>query len=297
MLRLAHISDVHLGPLPKVSMRELASKRITGYVNWKLNRAHYMQRDTISELTAHMQAANPDFIAVTGDLVNLAARSEFDMTSDWLERLGSPGSICTIPGNHDIYVRGAAAMARDAWGDYMRGETTDAAQFPFVRRVGDVAIIACSSGVVRPPFFASGHFDAPQANRLAQWLQKLGEEGLFRVVLIHHPPTAEFASDWRRGMTGAKRFREVVAQQGAELVLHGHLHKATITSIPGPDGKDVPVIGVTAASSNADRGEEPARYNMFEIEKLHSGFACTLHEYGYQRVGDDIVMRLRMRLT
>ncbi|TIO72439.1 MAG: metallophosphoesterase, partial [Mesorhizobium sp.] len=34
MLRLAHISDVHLGPLPDVTYRDLASKRVLGYVNW-----------------------------------------------------------------------------------------------------------------------------------------------------------------------------------------------------------------------------------------------------------------------
>ncbi|TIR95677.1 MAG: metallophosphoesterase, partial [Mesorhizobium sp.] len=33
MLRLAHISDVHLGPLPDVTYRDLASKRVLGYVN------------------------------------------------------------------------------------------------------------------------------------------------------------------------------------------------------------------------------------------------------------------------
>ena len=38
MFRLAHISDIHLGPLPRITLRELASKRITGYVNWQRNR-------------------------------------------------------------------------------------------------------------------------------------------------------------------------------------------------------------------------------------------------------------------
>ena len=39
MFRLAHLSDVHLGPLPDVSYRQLASKRITGYLTWHRNRA------------------------------------------------------------------------------------------------------------------------------------------------------------------------------------------------------------------------------------------------------------------
>ncbi|RVC83466.1 metallophosphoesterase, partial [Mesorhizobium sp. M4A.F.Ca.ET.022.05.2.1] len=42
MFRLAHISDVHLGPLPGVTYRELASKRVVGYVNWQRNRRRHM---------------------------------------------------------------------------------------------------------------------------------------------------------------------------------------------------------------------------------------------------------------
>ena len=38
MFRLAHLSDVHLGPLPDVAYRDLVSKRMLGYVNWQRNR-------------------------------------------------------------------------------------------------------------------------------------------------------------------------------------------------------------------------------------------------------------------
>ena len=39
MFRLAHLSDPHLGPLPKPKLRELASKRLTGYMNWRRGRS------------------------------------------------------------------------------------------------------------------------------------------------------------------------------------------------------------------------------------------------------------------
>ena len=35
---------------------------------------------------------------------------------------------------------------------------------------------------------ATGRIRQPQADRLEAELTRLGEEGLFRVVLIHHPP-------------------------------------------------------------------------------------------------------------
>ena len=51
MFRLAHLSDIHLGPLPEVSYRELASKRITGYINWQRNRKRAMFGDTLLNLS------------------------------------------------------------------------------------------------------------------------------------------------------------------------------------------------------------------------------------------------------
>lgn len=295
MITLAHISDVHLSPLPTVSPRELLSKRITGYVNWKLKRSHYMQRDTMGNLIAHLQKQNPDITAVTGDLVNLAAKEEIEQAGKWLETLGPVEKICAIPGNHDAYIEGTLEQAQQRWGAYMSGELTGDHAFPYVRRIDNVAIIGCSSGVPQLPFIAAGRISPEQADRLGAQLKELGEQGFFRVVLIHHPPVAEYARSWSKGLRGAKYFRDTIKKNGAELVLHGHLHKSMISAIDGPD-HEIPVVGVAAASANAAHGDHPARYNLFEIERLGSRWCCTLTEYGYQRIGDKIVNRLQMRL-
>ena len=39
VFRIAHLSDPHLGPLPTVRLKDLASKRLTGYLNYRRNRA------------------------------------------------------------------------------------------------------------------------------------------------------------------------------------------------------------------------------------------------------------------
>lgn len=295
MTKLAHISDVHLAPLPGVTLRELMSKRITGYANWVFNRSRYMQRDTMAELVAHMQQRKPDAIAVTGDLVNLSARSEFLQSIKWLEKLGPAQKVCAIPGNHDAYVPGALDTAKRIWGPYMQGETLNGADFPFVRRIDEVALIGCSSAQAMPPFVAAGELGPAQIDRLARTLSLLGEAGFFRVVLIHHPPAGPKSASQRMGLRDAAAVRSVIADKGAELVLHGHLHEATVNAIPGRTG-EIPVLGVAAASANAQKGEQPARYNLFNIERVATGWSCTLREYGYQRIGDEIVLRLKMRL-
>lgn len=296
MITLAHISDVHLAPLPPVRLTELFNKRLTGYVNWRLRRKNSLSGGGLDTLVQHMREQKPDFTAITGDLVNLGLESEAINTADWLETIGPAEDVCVSPGNHDAYVRKALTYNNARWGQYMSGETLDVAQFPFVRRIGEVAVISCSSAVPSAPWLAIGRFEQDQADRLARILAMLGEAGYFRIVLIHHPPNLE-ARHPRLGLYGAKRFREAVAGNGAELVLHGHTHKSSIFAIPGL-AADVPVVGVAAAGAAQaeDGGEDPARYNLFKIERLGTAWSCTMREFGFQRLSSDIVLRLSLRI-
>jgi 3',5'-cyclic AMP phosphodiesterase CpdA len=296
MITLAHISDIHLSPMPEVGWRDLLGKRITGYMNWKLRRHVELNSETLASLVSHLQAQQADFTAVTGDLVNLALPFEIDRAGQWLTALGPSDKVAACPGNHDAYVPGALEAAQRVWGEYLQGETLDDAAFPFVRRVGEMAVISCSSAVPTRPFLAVGRFDEKQAGRLARILRIMGDAGYFRTVLIHHPPNPELQHP-SFGLKGHKLFRQVIAEHGAELILHGHTHRSSIHSIPGKD-REVPVVGVAAASA-AQGGtlDDPARYNLFRIEKLGDGsWSCTMREYGFQRLGSDIVMRLQMRI-
>ncbi|HWU18113.1 MAG TPA: metallophosphoesterase [Devosia sp.] len=295
MITLAHISDIHLSPMPDIALRDLFGKRLTGFLNWKIKRHGELNSETLASLVAHMQAQNADFTAVTGDLTNLALESEIARAGKWLEALGSPDRIAVCPGNHDAYVPGALEAAQKDWGDYLKGETLDSAAFPFVRRVGELAVISCSSAVPTRPFLAIGRFEEKQADRLGRILKAMGDAGYFRTVLIHHPPNAELQHP-SFGLKGHRLFRQVIAEHGAELILHGHTHRSSIHSIPGKN-HEVPVVGVAAASA-AQGGtlDDPARYNLFRIEKSGEGWTCTMREYGFQRLGSDIVMRLQMRI-
>ena len=126
MFKLAHISDVHLGPLPELSLRELASKRITGFVNWHRNRSRHLFTGTLDTLLADIEKKDPDHLAITGDLVNLASSLEIKAVTEWLEDAGKPENISVVPGNHDAYVPGAYEKTTRAWYPYMRGDDAPA---------------------------------------------------------------------------------------------------------------------------------------------------------------------------
>ncbi|MCI5074396.1 metallophosphoesterase [Oricola sp.] len=282
VFKLAHISDVHLGPLPKVRAIELVSKRITGYINWKRNRAAHMQGDTLSRLVTAMQGAGPDHIAVTGDLTNLALDDEIAAAALWLGTLGPGEDVSAVPGNHDAYVPGALARAVSAWRAFMTTEVADVPTtkhgYPYMRTRGPVALIGVNSAVATGPFMASGILSSKQAKSMATLLRRAREKGLFRVVMIHHPPVRRAAAPQKR-LFGIRLFQSVIRAEGAELVLHGHTHLPQRHEIDGRDGATVPVIGVPAAGQ-APGGHRPAAaFNMFEIGGEPGAWQCRLHQH------------------
>lgn len=295
MFRLAHLSDPHLGPLPDARVSELISKRVIGYVNWRRNRATSHTNDHLEAVVSDLKSAEPDHIAVTGDLVNLALDGEIETARAWLASLGAEQDVSAVPGNHDAYVPGAGAKAIASWRGFMSGDDgRDGSAFPYIRRRAQTAIIGLTSAVASAPFMATGVFDTAQAQRLRHHLDRLGREGLFRVLLIHHPPIRDTAH-WYRRLIGANRLRRVVRDVGAELILHGHTHTDDLTWIAGR-GAPVPVVGVPSAS-NAPGGKRPgARYNMFEISGGPDAWRCVMTERGLTARGKPIEHIRRRRL-
>ena len=296
MFALAHLSDPHLGPLPDVRWRELASKRVLGYVNWQRNRSAVLGAETVRAVVDDLHDARPDHVAVTGDLVNLGLPAEIAEARHWLESLGSPETVTLVPGNHDAYVPGAVAGFRAAWHPYMTGDDAGAVvRFPFVRRRGPVGIVGVSTAIATAPFMATGRIRAADATALADALAHLGREGLFRVVLIHHPPVAG-STRWHRRLIGARLFRDAIAAAGAELILHGHNHRTVVAQLPGPAGP-VPVVGVTSASQAPHEGRPGGGYLLFRIGRSGNGFVCDLAERGLARAGGPIETIREMRLV
>jgi 3',5'-cyclic AMP phosphodiesterase CpdA len=282
MFRLAHLSDIHLGPLPDVDYRDLASKRITGYVNWQRNRRRHMRDSIIDQIVADVKAECPDHIAVTGDLVNLALDREIEMARLWLELLGSPHDVSLVPGNHDAYVPGALDKACRAWGPWMAGDgaegLADSHSFPYMRVRGGIALIGTSTARATAPFMANGYFRSGQAMRLGEMLDEAARMKLFRIVMIHHPPVRGAAAAHKR-LFGISLFQKTMRRHGAELILHGHTHEPTLYWIPGRRA-EIPVVGVAAAGEAFGSRRPLAQYNLIDIAPDRHGWAVRLTRRG-----------------
>jgi 3',5'-cyclic AMP phosphodiesterase CpdA len=280
MFRLAHLSDPHLAPLPRPNPLELMSKRGLGYINWLRKRRSIHRPEVLATLIADLKTQSPDHIAVTGDLVNLSLTNEFEPARAWLGSLGDPRDVTAVPGNHDAYVRAAANSAVTAWKSHMTGDKGES--FPFVRRRGQVALIGLSTSLPTLPLAATGTLHGDQVDSLAEILFKLGREIMFRIVLIHHPPTE--GANWFRRLTNAPVVREVLRLNGAELVLHGHHHESSLSFLPGLYSRAA-AVGVPSASGAPGHHEESAGYNIYEIGGPPGAWDCTMIRRGLRADG------------
>lgn len=289
--RLAHISDLHLPPAASATRAPFAVKRQLSRLAWRRKRRRH-SFEALSALVEDLKAQACDHIAVTGDLTNFATADEFAAARDWLERLGAPESVTVSPGNHDALVGSAVADPFAMWRPWLGDDHRSG--FPFVRRRGEIGLVNLCTAVPTAVHLAQGALGEAQREELAGILAALREEGLCRVVLMHHPPTPGVVSR-RKALRDQRELLGVFAAHGAELVLHGHAHTAAVASVAGPGGH-IPVLGVPSASAAGGHGPA-ARWHGLEIERAGQAWDVRVIARGFGRGGGGIEELGRYRLA
>jgi 3',5'-cyclic AMP phosphodiesterase CpdA len=285
---LAHLSDPHMCSLKDLHAHELMNKRIFGYLSWRLHRNAVHRDDVLTAMMQDLHDLNPDHIAVTGDLTHLGTAGQFQMAQQFLHRLGAPEAVTVIPGNHDAYIKTAWNDTFAKWSAYMNSEGINPPakapaaapiEFPSLRVRGRVAIIGVSTARPSAPFLAVGSAGLSQLQRLEKILEESGRRQLCRIVLIHHPPVSGIVK-WRKRLTDAEAFRGIIKRCGAELVLHGHVHRSSFTYLSTPAGSTA-VISVPSASALGKNDERRARYHVYHIDQSSQGFDIKVSVRGY----------------
>lgn len=278
---LAHISDLHLSSLTGVCVTSLLNKRLLGYISWHRRRRHIHSPHVLDALLLDLAEAAPGHVAVTGDLTNLGLPDEFRQAALWLKRLGTPERVTVVPGNHDTYVATSWQDTFSHWAPYLAGDDDDVAAgvYPSLRVRGPAALIGLSSARPSMPFVAIGSLGRHQLARFEEVLEQTGRLGLLRIVLIHHPPIPGSIS-WRKRLTDAPLFGEVIARQGAELILHGHAHVSMEEELVA-GARHIPVLGVPSASNSSPIPQRTARYHICRFEHTAGGWILRLTVRAY----------------
>jgi 3',5'-cyclic AMP phosphodiesterase CpdA len=328
--RLAHLSDLHIGPLPRPNLPQLIGKRLTGYWNWKRSRHAIHNMQMLDAIINDIKVQNLDHIALTGDLVNIGLPAEFAAAESIIKRIAYPQNMSLIPGNHDAYCRNSLPAMIKHFAPYMRGDDVEEVHFPYMRlipmikkqapeknttsedysplplreRVHDsagegyknykTAIIGISSAIPTAPFLASGAVGKAQIERTRQMLEAAGNAGFLRVVMIHHPPYKEGAH-FGRGLRDAPAFMKMLRETGAELVIHGHNHIQSVELHERRNGANIPIIGVASSSAVPGTMQHKAAYHIYEFTVNEKGATLEMITRG-STDGGMIVSELKRRV-
>ncbi|CAA0126151.1 3',5'-cyclic adenosine monophosphate phosphodiesterase CpdA [Halioglobus japonicus] len=281
----AQLSDPHLSSLSNVRARDLLNKRALGYLSWRRKRRFEHRPEVLAALQRDLQGKALDQLLVTGDLTHIGLPEEFQQGADWLHALGTPTDVALVPGNHDACVAAPWQDTFAKWQDYMTSDSdltpaTERPAFPSLRVRGDIAFIGLSTGCPKPPLMATGTLGEAQLSKLPALLQDAAAQGLFRVVYLHHCPVVG-VEKWRKRLTDAPQVQALLEEYGAELVLHGHGHRAHFNEIHSRQGT-VPVIAVPSASALGLHGADVAQYNLYRTERNDTGWELRVESRRYQ---------------
>lgn len=289
----AHLSDLHLSQLDQVRAGDLTNKRILGYISWRRRRQHEHKMAVLERLRERLLASPLQQILITGDLTQLGMPDEYRQARSWLDRLGAAGQVALVPGNHDHYVRMPWATTGAQWLPYMQSDPQPAPTMPDQQREADwahlfpslrvrdgVAFIGLSSAIASKPFLATGRLGEDQLKRLAQVLAVTGRQGLFRVVYLHHPPL-EGVEKHRKRLLDIQPLIAVIDAAGAELLLHGHVHKTHLNQMLSQH-RQIPVCSVPSASALGLHGEAAA-YDLYRLfDEGEAGWRLCRTPYRYE---------------
>lgn len=292
-MRFAHCSDLHLLSLEGTRWLDFANKRWIGGLNLLSNRGRHYHPEVFEAMVEDFNRGEVDHVICTGDVTNLALEGEFAFARTHFDAITlGPQEVTVLPGNHDAYVARGADHFREAFSDYYEPDPEwiwddgEKDVWPVVRVRGPVAIIALSTSLHTPWFTAYGRIGDCQIGRLRQALSDPRLRDKLRVVAIHHPPAGPPARSRVRGLRDRDALARVLADTGAELVIHGHEHRDMHHELHGPGGAPIPVRGIQSGTYEADRPERRARYRIFEVGEAGSG-ASGGHRVEYrQRVWD-----------
>jgi 3',5'-cyclic AMP phosphodiesterase CpdA len=191
--RVLHVSDLHVG-----TREDPAVER------------------AVAELVERVE---PELVVASGDLTHRGRREQHERAARFLRSLGP--AVLAVPGNHDIPGPPPRRFT-SPWAEFERQWGTVEPEY----LSDDLYALGLNS--VRPWRYQSGGLTKPRLERANERL-RAAPAGRFRIVALHHQMVG---APWRSRKKAVARRNEVLrllVEGGAELVLGGHIHQATVS--------------------------------------------------------------------
>jgi Icc protein len=264
IVRLAHISDLHVGDRSRYPRNGLSARECDRH-SVKL----------LKKILHALEAEPLDHLVVTGDLTLSGETSEFERAAELLAPWAEASKLTVLPGNHDLWSWEAAASWRflRVLGPDGRGMKKPFAVYPLeVELSPDVTLIALDSARHgEDPRATPGALGSEQLARTRELVRAAAKQGRAVVLALHHHlviPPERVPSDLmlqRMPLADAYQLVRMLAELPVAAVLHGHRHTHFRVDLPGP-GQLTPVLCAGSASRAADEPVRRPRALLYEID-------------------------------
>ena len=292
--RFVQLSDLHLSSPGLPNPYRLFNKRILGYLSWLKKRKFIHKRSILDCAMDEVANLNTDHLVITGDLLHIGLRNEFEQSVKWLARYDPPSDITIIPGNHDLYVKEKWSRSFNYWQEFMIGDNDPGLEnidndnaldklnilYPIVRIREQVAFIGISSVFESPWFRATGLICREQLDRLEAILNDPAYKHYCKVLLVHHPVTLTYTKR-RKCLINHKELTDLVAQSPVNLILHGHEHKTSVEYISSTRNINIPVVGIASSSSASASDIARAEFALYKILRSDSAWNIEMDSYKF----------------
>lgn len=219
-LRIAHLSDPHFFTFDS-SPQQFFSKRWVGNFNFLLSRRRHYSTSHLTTLPNLFNTLNIRYLFITGDFASTSLDQEFTAGRQFYYKFLEQGiATFAVPGNHDVYTKGAQEKKR--YYSFFPSKELRDKKAECIELEQNWWYVGLDCAIKTPPFFSYGRFSEETEGHLHELLIKLPEES--KVIVACHFPlftTGHPLHDLKRGrelQRMLKRFPQV------KLYLHGHDH-------------------------------------------------------------------------
>jgi 3',5'-cyclic AMP phosphodiesterase CpdA len=260
---ILHMSDVHLGS--DLIIRSLIRRRAW----WK-----YVDENVTAGLGRAIRQLNPDFIVLSGDIVNKPSEVTFQLAAKYLRDLFISAGfdikerLFVIPGNHDVsfFPKKHPDDLRRLWlyREFLR-ELFDESdiearrqRFTYVDPKGKIIFVCLDSTLKDQAPIAEGEIGISQREwvkkEIARCKNELGDtySSYVKIAVFHHHcvPIAGTSPSGERfmQMLDAGDFLKLLDDQGFQVAMHGHKHYPHTQMRNRSDSSVLTIIGAGTAT-------------------------------------------------
>lgn len=286
-MRLLHMTDVHFYRPPGVA--QAVGKRTLGLVNLHaMGRVNYFDADGVVPLAiADALEHAPDLFVMTGDMTAMSSHAEFVAARAAFAPLLESMPSVVVPGNHDIYTRGAKRDARMEryFGPFMGGGVWDEqarawaggwdaaaagpgvpAPWPVRFRFGGVDVIATNP--CRPGLRAWGRFEPDAIGRAEALVRESRADGQAVVYLLHYPVMGPDGLPYQQAghcLSDLSSLTASLRRAPPDVILHGHKHIAFRGALAVDQERSVPILGCGSTSAATPIPNRSAGYYLVDF--------------------------------